>query len=53
MLLGGLEESDTGSIMIAGQDITKLSEDGLANLRKKNDGNCFSIFPPNSNDNSP
>ena len=34
MLLGGLEESDTGSIMIAGQDITKLSEDGLANLRK-------------------
>ena len=44
MLLGGLEESDTGSIMIAGQDITKLSEDGLANLRKKTMGIVFQSF---------
>ena len=44
MLLGGLEESDMGSIMIAGQDITKLSEDGLANLRKKTMGIVFQSF---------
>ena len=35
MLLGGLEESQSGSIMVSGEDITKLSEDRLADLEKR------------------
>lgn len=34
-LLVRLEETTSGSIIIEGQDISKLSEDGLSNLRKK------------------
>ncbi len=30
MVLAGLERTDTGSIMVAGQDLTKLDEDALA-----------------------
>ena len=44
MLLGGLEESNSGSINIFGSDITKMSEDQLANLRKKTMGIVFQSF---------
>ena len=44
MLLGGLEESNAGSINIFGNDITKMSEDQLANLRKKTMGIVFQSF---------
>ena len=44
MLLGGLEESNSGSINIFGNDITKMSEDQLANLRKKTMGIVFQSF---------
>ena len=44
MLLGGLEESNSGSINIFGNNITKMSEDQLANLRKKTMGIVFQSF---------
>ena len=44
MLLGGLEESNSGTINIFGSDITKMSEDQLANLRKKTMGIVFQSF---------
>ena len=44
MLLGGLEDSESGSIIINGSEITKLSEDQLTNLRKKTMGIVFQSF---------
>lgn len=44
MLLGGLEESESGSIIINGHDITKLSEDQLTDLRKRTMGIVFQSF---------
>ena len=44
MLLGGLEQSTSGSIIISGIEITKLSEDRLAEYRKKNMGIIFQSF---------
>ena len=44
MLLGGLEQCTTGSIVIEHKDITKFSEDELADFRKENMGIVFQSF---------
>ena len=44
MLLGGLERPTTGKVVIAGQDLTGLSEDQLAAFRRKTLGIVFQSF---------
>jgi len=43
-LLAGLDAPSTGSILIDGVDITKLTEDGLARLRGEKIGFVFQFF---------
>ncbi len=43
-LIAGLDAATTGSIVIAGQDITKLDEDSLAKLRGEKIGFVFQFF---------
>jgi len=44
MVLAGLERSDTGSIVVAGEDLTRLNEDALARFRGRNVGIVFQSF---------
>ena len=44
MVLAGLERTDTGSIVVAGEDLTKLDEDSLARFRGRNVGIVFQSF---------
>ena len=44
MLLGGLEQCSSGSVIISDTDITNLSEDRLAEFRKRNMGIVFQSF---------
>ncbi|ARP98944.1 ABC transporter ATP-binding protein [Pseudorhodoplanes sinuspersici] len=44
MVLAGLERTDTGSITVAGEDLTKLDEDALARFRGRNVGIVFQSF---------
>src|SRR3954471_4165315 len=44
MLLGGLERPTSGKVVIAGQDLTGLSEDQLAAFRRKTLGIVFQSF---------
>lgn len=44
MVMAGLERADTGSIVVAGQDLTKLNEDALARFRGGNVGIVFQSF---------
>jgi putative ABC transport system ATP-binding protein len=44
MLLGGLERPTSGKVIIAGQDLTGLSEDELAAFRRKTLGIVFQSF---------
>ncbi|MDB5394273.1 MAG: transporter [Rhodospirillales bacterium] len=44
MLMGGLERQTSGDIRIAGHDLSKLSEDGLARFRRDNVGIVFQNF---------
>ena len=44
MVLAGLERSDTGSIVVAGKDLTRLDEDALARFRGSNIGIVFQSF---------
>ncbi len=44
MVLAGLERSDTGSIVVAGEDLTHLNEDALARFRGRNIGIVFQSF---------
>ena len=44
MLLGGLERPTAGKVVIAGQDLTCLSEDALAAFRRKTLGIVFQSF---------
>lgn len=44
MLLGGLERATSGQVVIAGQDLTGLSEDELAVFRRKTLGIVFQSF---------
>ncbi len=43
-LIAGLDAPSSGSILIAGQDITKLDEDALARLRGEKIGFVFQFF---------
>jgi len=44
MVLAGLERPDTGTIMIAGEDLTRLDENALARFRGRNIGIVFQSF---------
>jgi putative ABC transport system ATP-binding protein len=44
MVMTGLEQPDAGSVMVAGQDLRQLNEDGLARFRGKNVGIVFQAF---------
>jgi len=44
MTLAGLERPDSGSVAIAGQDLGRLNEDGLARFRGRNVGIVFQSF---------
>ena len=44
MLLAGLERPTAGKVVIAGQDLTGLSEDALATFRRKTLGIVFQSF---------
>ncbi len=44
MVMTGLEQPDTGSVTVAGQDLRKLDEDGLARFRGRTIGIVFQAF---------
>ena len=44
MVMTGLERPDTGSVMVGGQDFTRLGEDELARFRGKTIGIVFQAF---------
>jgi putative ABC transport system ATP-binding protein len=44
MLMGGLERQTGGTLRIAGHDLSKLNEDGLARFRRDNVGIVFQNF---------
>jgi putative ABC transport system ATP-binding protein len=44
MVLAGLEQADTGSIVVAGTDFRQLDEDALARFRGRNVGIVFQSF---------
>jgi len=44
MVMTGLERADSGSVVVAGEDLSKLDEDALARFRGKNIGVVFQAF---------
>ncbi len=44
MVMGGLEQASGGTVKALGQDLTALSEDGLARFRRDNMGVVFQSF---------
>jgi putative ABC transport system ATP-binding protein len=44
MVMAGLERPDTGSVMVAGEDIVRLDEDALARFRGRQVGIVFQSF---------
>ncbi len=44
MLMGGLEQSSSGTVTALGQNLTTMSEDGLARFRRDNMGVVFQSF---------
>jgi putative ABC transport system ATP-binding protein len=44
MVMAGLERPDSGTVAVAGQDLGKLDEDGLARFRGRNVGIVFQSF---------
>jgi len=44
MVLAGLEKATGGSVMVAGQELTRLGEDALARFRRDNIGIVFQAF---------
>jgi putative ABC transport system ATP-binding protein len=44
MVMTGLERPDSGSVIVAGQDLGKLDEDGLARFRRAHVGIVFQAF---------
>jgi putative ABC transport system ATP-binding protein len=44
MVMTGLERADSGSVVVAGEDLRKLDEDALARFRGKNIGIVFQAF---------
>ena len=49
MLIGGLERPTSGKIYFLDKEITKLSEDEVSKIRKKNIGIIFQSFYLNTN----
>ncbi len=44
MVMAGLERPDTGSVIVAGEDLGRLDEDGLARFRGRHIGIVFQSF---------
>src|ERR1700735_2337067 len=44
MVMTGLERSDSGSVVVAGQELQRLDEDALARFRGKHIGIVFQAF---------
>ncbi len=44
MVMTGLEKAQSGTVMVAGQDLTALNEDGLAQFRARHIGIVFQSF---------
>jgi putative ABC transport system ATP-binding protein len=44
MVMAGLERADTGTVMVAGENLTRLDEDALARFRGRNIGIVFQSF---------
>jgi len=44
MVMGGLERASSGTVRVAGNDLSSLSEDGLARLRRDHVGIVFQSF---------
>jgi putative ABC transport system ATP-binding protein len=44
MVMAGLERADTGTVVVAGQDLGRLNEDALAEFRGRNIGIVFQSF---------
>ena len=44
MVLAGLEQPSSGRVHVAGQDLTRLNEDGLARFRRRHVGIVFQSF---------
>ncbi len=44
MVMAGLERPDTGTVAVAGEDLSVLNEDGLARFRGRNVGIVFQSF---------
>jgi len=44
MVLAGLEQATSGSVVVAGQELTRLDEDALARFRRNNIGIVFQAF---------
>jgi len=44
MIVAGLERPTSGSVRVAGQDLSQLDEDGLATFRRRNVGIVFQAF---------
>jgi putative ABC transport system ATP-binding protein len=44
MLIGGLEKATSGKIFFQNHEITKLSEDEVSEIRRKNIGIIFQSF---------
>src|SRR5471032_1361113 len=44
MVMAGLEQADTGTVVVAGEDLGKLDEDALARFRGRNIGIVFQSF---------
>ncbi|MFZ3033847.1 MAG: ABC transporter ATP-binding protein [Parvibaculum sp.] len=44
MVLAGLEQPSSGRVHVAGQDLTRLNEDGLARFRRQHVGIVFQSF---------
>ena len=44
MVLAGLEQPSSGRVIVAGEDLTRLNEDGLAKFRRQHVGIVFQSF---------
>src|SRR6516164_69265 len=44
MVMTGLERADSGSVLVAGKDLSKLDEDALARFRGEHIGIVFQAF---------
>ena len=44
MLMGGLDQASAGKVMALGRDLTAMSEDDLARLRRDHFGVVFQSF---------